>query len=48
MVEQIPAFIERIAAAELHVPVREYPLREIDRAWEAASQAGERVVVVPG
>ncbi len=41
----LPPYMRRLAAGEVRVPIRTYPLRDVARAW--ADRGPDRVVVVP-
>ena len=44
---QLPAYMQRIAAGDITVPVRVVPLSRVAAGWAAATAGGDRVVIVP-
>jgi NADPH:quinone reductase-like Zn-dependent oxidoreductase len=48
LMAQVPVYIQLIADHQVEVPTQIFPLSNIADAWNASSQSGNRVVVVPG
>ncbi len=46
IIAELPGYMERLASGEVRVPIRTYPLSQVERAWE--DRGPDRVVVVPG
>lgn len=44
---ELPALVQEIARGSFRIDVRAVPLRDVERVWNQASVAGERVVLVP-
>jgi len=44
---ELPSLVEQIASGTIAVKARAVPLADVERAWSAPSDRGERVVLVP-
>jgi hypothetical protein len=44
---QLPVYLRLIADGTVTVPTRTFPLSQVAEAWAAATDGGDRVVVVP-
>lgn len=47
IVDELPALAQEIAAGTLDVDARAMPLTDVERAWTAASDGGQRIVLTP-
>jgi NADPH:quinone reductase-like Zn-dependent oxidoreductase len=48
IVTEMPAYLRLIADGQVEVPTRVFPLSAVKDAWQASTDSGNRVVVVPG